>query len=351
MSIAAVMSIPSCIRPQRVPKPLDDRAGDRPAEDAVAAGGGIGGVDELDSCWLCADLRRERRARGPRAPRSPRGRRPAPSSIEASVADLACSAATSASRLATRRMTTPRCSVAAASAAASSRAASRRAMRVCRRASRTPSRAPFTCAAIRLSCRPMRPRSSRLSSRSVKLAVAEHERDEVGPVAHVELADAELESPERGAVLPPETREPRGLRRRCAGRACRGACAARESVPSSTSSRACSALTPAWSSAHAAGDRAQLLGEDARAVLGVRRAVAQLAELAVDPRLLARPGRPPPCPQAAGTASRTTAAAADSRPRRRITATSPRPLGLLPPGPAYGAPRLPRAARRRSTLR
>ena len=61
---------------------------------------------------------------------------------------------------------------------------------------------------------------------------------------------------------------------------------ARESVPSSTASRACWALDARLELAHAAGDGAQLLGEHARAALGVRRSVAQLAELAVDARLL-----------------------------------------------------------------
>ena len=114
----------------------------------------------------------------------------------------------------------------------------------------------------------------------------QHERDEVGAVAHVELADAELESPQRSAVLPPEAREPRGLRRdapveRAEARAGAGEGALQHVEPRLLGAHA--RLEPA----HAAGDRAQLLGEDARAALGVRRAVAQLAELTVDLRLLA----------------------------------------------------------------
>jgi hypothetical protein len=92
--------------------------------------------------------------------------------------------------------------------------------------------------------------------------------------------------PQRGAVLPHEACEPRGLRgdapvERAEARAGTGESALQHVEPRLLGAHARLELT------HAAGDRAQLLGEDPGAALGVRRTVAQLAELSVDLRLLA----------------------------------------------------------------
>ena len=219
-----------------------------------------------------------------------------------------------------------------------------RAIRVRRRASRTPSRAPFTRAAIRLSWRPMRPSSSRLSSRSVKHAVPSTNDEHVGAVCHVELADAELEPLERDAVLPAQAR--RAGRSACAivrssdaearlGTGERAledvearllrvtpACSSRTRPATALSS---SVRTPARRSASDAWPRSRPSSLSTRAfslpgIAGGR--AAQSRKQRIEKRRLRR----------------LLEAGATHHPRLR-----PRALGLLPRDPAYGAPRLPRA--------
>ena len=95
---------------------------------------------------------------------------------------------------------------------ASTRTASLRATVVRRRASARPSRASFTREAISSSCVPDPAEQVEVVDEVGKRRRAEHEREDVGPVGHVQVAHPALETPEGDVVLPAQPRQPCRLR-------------------------------------------------------------------------------------------------------------------------------------------
>ena len=333
------------------PEPADDRAGHRPAEHSVA--------DRLD------DRRRRRRtsraaapggsARRARrsVPRDPRSRRGCPSGRPRSRRGSWTSRAaptTSASRLATRRVTTPRCSDAAEAANASTRACSVRAR---------PGLPPRLGDAV-ASLPDLRRDALVLSpDPGEELEVVEDvgerrrpddEREHVGAVGHVEVAQALLEPRERDAVLAAKPLEARclGRDRPVEGREPR---ARLRELSFEHGETRLLGVDPGLELAHAPGDGAELLGEHARLLLG-RRGSSRSRPISLSTRAFSVPGSPAALPVAPSVAASSAATAAVTRPARRpIIRSSPPCAPSLPrAGRASGAPAPPPAGagRRRS---
>ena len=276
------MSIPSCIRPQRDPKPLVTGPETGHPSTPLPEGATTAGAEAR----CCASRMRAASAALCCSSASISASVESRSDwIDARVADFSLRAATSASRLATSRVTIPRCSAVAEETVASTRAASTRAARVRRRASATPSRADLTLAAMRSSWRPILSEQVEVVEEVGEARRPEHERERVRAVGHVELAHPPLEPRQRDPILaaepleslrlvgdrPVERSEPRARRAELA-----------LEHPETRLLRVDTGLELA----HPPRDGAQLLREDAGAPLGVGRLSAQRLDPTVDAGLL-----------------------------------------------------------------